>query len=284
MFFDASGPVPEGDPTRLTLEDLIAVEPRHIRGHQDAGNHGPNGERPGRGRSSTLDFDGLSPYVTGDDVRAIDWRASMRSDQTVVRRFAAASHRAHMLIVDLRSDLYFGTSDRIMAKTVCLATAWLAWKAVALHEPVGLSVGAFSFTPRRGRKHVLRMLDVLVKSYSAGGSARVGAKEFAAAAEVVGHRDEICLITDMPSDPEPLQEFGKLMSRSRILRMILVEDPFTTKPARSGRYPVRDTDGRRQVIRITGGSIETPNQEAKLKDAGWVIDRALDLLPRRGSQ
>ena len=116
MFFDAKPETGAVDPARLTLEELIAIQPRHVRGKLPAGRRGPEGDRPGLGRSTTLDFDGLSPYVPGDDVRAIDWRATMRSGQTIMRRFAAGSHRAHVLVVDLRPDLYFGTEERLMSE------------------------------------------------------------------------------------------------------------------------------------------------------------------------
>ncbi len=283
MFFEKHDQERGEDPTRLTLEDLIAIQPRHVRGRLTPGQRGPDGDRPGRGRSTTLDFDGLSPYVPGDDVRAIDWRATMRSGQTVMRRFAAASHRARMLVVDLRSDLYFGTAVQTMAKTACLSAAWLAWNAVVLHEPVGLSVGSTTIRPRRGRRHVLRLLDVLAEAYS--DEARSGERPFdcEAAAALVGQKDEVCLISDLPTDPQPLATVGRALSRSRVLRFVLVEDPFVTRVPAAGRYPVRGPDGRRQVIRVSKGKPLDPTTETRLRDAGWTVERALDLLPRRST-
>ncbi|MEM7686382.1 MAG: DUF58 domain-containing protein [Pseudomonadota bacterium] len=272
------------DPTRLTLEDLIAIQPQHVRGKLSAGRRGPEGERPGRGRSTTLDFDGLSPYAPGDDVRAIDWRATMRTGQTTMRRFAAASHRAHMLHVDLRADLYFGTSERLMAKTACLATAWVAWKCFMLQEPVGLSVGSVTIAPRRGRKHVLRLLDTLTEAYVREGTDAQSPIDFEEISALVSRQDEICVISDLPVDPAPFAAAGRALSRTRMLRFVLVEDPMVLRPAVRGRYPLRGPDGQRQVIRIAA---EKPNErlvEAELRDAGWQMDRASDLLPRWGAE
>ena len=280
MFFERRPTPDTEDPTGLTLEDLIAIQPRHVRGRLVPGSRGPEGERSGRGRSTSLDFDGLSPYLPGDDVRAIDWRATMRSGQTTVRRFAAASFCVHMLVVDLRADLFFGTADRLMTKTACLATAWMAWKALALNEPVGLIAGAKVITPRRGRKHVLRLLDTLVDAYGHENGPGLCEDDLEPAGTMLGQRDEICVVTDLPTDPQAMLEFGRTMARSRRLRCVLVEDPMTRQPLRAGRYPVRRPDGRRQVIRVSGGRPADGMVETRLKDAGWLVDWALDLLPR----
>ena len=281
MFFEASGTGHRTEPAELTLEDLIAIQPRHIRGRLHAGHRGPEGERPGRGRANTLDFDGLGPYVPGDDIRAIDWRASSRSGQTTVRRFAAASHRAHMLVVDLRPELFFGTSGAVMSKTACLAAAWMAWKAQLLHEPVGLMVGGEIISPRRGRRHVLRLLDHLAAAYSVAENNLSPPVDCETAAALIGYQDELCLISDMPVDSGPLVAAGRALSRNRVLRFLLVEDPIQYLPAVPGRYPVRGEDGIRQVFRIgSAASVEAP-VEHLLKDAGWIVEHVRDLLPRR---
>ena len=279
MFSEASDGTGGIDPVQLTLEDLIAVQPRHVRGRLQAGHRGPDGERPGRGRANSLDFDGLALYLPGDDVRTIDWRATNRTGQTVVRRFAAASHRAHMLVVDLRADLMFGTSGIVMAKTACLAAAWLAWKSLTLNEPVGLTVGDETIAPRRGRRHVLRLLDRLADAYSVTNKTEAHV-DCEAAAALIGRKDELCIISDLPSDPEPFVVAGRALSRIRVLRYVLVEDPVLTEPLPPGRYPIRGSDGRRQVFRI--GKARPPDLgiENRLRDAGWMIERARDFLPR----
>ena len=114
--------------TTLTLEELLQVRPHHVRGPFVRGERVPVGERPGRGRAPGLDFDGISPYIHGDDVRWIDWRATARSAEVQVRRFAAQSHRARMIVLDLHAELYFATRRRLMAKTAVLVAARLAWE------------------------------------------------------------------------------------------------------------------------------------------------------------
>lgn len=270
-----------GDPLDLTLEDLVAVQPRHLRGRVARGMRGPDGERPGRGRARTLDFDGLSRYEYGDDIRMIDWRASLRSGETTVRRFAAASHRARMIALELEPSLYFGTDERLMAKTACLTAAWLAWTSDILNEPVGLSVAGETLAPRRGRRHVLRLLDVIAAAFRTGGDTAAPPLDLQALAVLTGREDELCVVGELPDDPAPLAAAGRTLSTVRTLRYFPVEDPIATRPPVPGRYPVRGADGMRQVLHVREGMREGGDAVAALRDAGWQVRHARDLLPGR---
>lgn len=60
------------------------------------------GDRPARGTGASLEFQERRPYVAGDDVRHVDWRALARTDQVLVRL-----HREEVLP---RLDLLLDTS------------------------------------------------------------------------------------------------------------------------------------------------------------------------------
>jgi uncharacterized protein (DUF58 family) len=48
----------------------------------------------------SMEFDDLRPYVPGDDVRDIDWKASARSDSVLVKRFVSEKHHKILLVAD----------------------------------------------------------------------------------------------------------------------------------------------------------------------------------------
>ena len=48
----------------------------------------------------SLEFDDLRPYVPGDDVRDIDWKASARSGGVLIKRFVAEKHHKILLVAD----------------------------------------------------------------------------------------------------------------------------------------------------------------------------------------
>ena len=100
--------------TSLGLHELIAMRPPFLRGPHAPGQRMPGGERSGRRRAPSLEFDGISLYSPGDDVRWIDWRATARSGQPQVKRFVAESHRGRMIVADLCAELRFGTRQRLV--------------------------------------------------------------------------------------------------------------------------------------------------------------------------
>ena len=53
----------------------------------------------------TMEFDELRPYVPGDDVRDIDWKASARSGSVLIKRFVSEKHHKVLLVVDAGRDM-----------------------------------------------------------------------------------------------------------------------------------------------------------------------------------
>jgi uncharacterized protein (DUF58 family) len=50
--------------------------------------------------SRSLEFDDLRPYVRGDDVRDIAWKASARSGSVLIKRFVDEKHHKILLVAD----------------------------------------------------------------------------------------------------------------------------------------------------------------------------------------
>ncbi|OBI18958.1 hypothetical protein A5714_09475 [Mycobacterium sp. E2462] len=48
----------------------------------------------------SMEFDDLRPYVPGDDVRDIDWKASARSGDVLIKRFVSEKHHKILLVAD----------------------------------------------------------------------------------------------------------------------------------------------------------------------------------------
>ncbi len=267
--------------TELHLSELIAIQPRNLKGGLEPGQRMPGGARPGKGRAQSLDFDGISPYAPGDDVRAIEWKSSLRTGTIQMRRFAAESHRARMIVLDLRADLYFGASDRLMAKSAGLIAAWLGWESLALQEPVGLIIpGGAEIAPRRGRRHLLGLLDTIASAYQSSGADIPAADTLEAASLSLTHGDEICLISDLPLDATALSVHARRLSRLRRMRLYLVEDRAISAGPPPGRYPSRGPDGVRRTPMVGKDGAVDGASRRELIDAGWEVISAMDILPR----
>lgn len=116
----------------------------------------------GRGMS----FAEVREYQYGDDVRSIDWNVTARSGTPFVKIFEEERELTVMLLVDVSASGDFGTRERMKGEVAVEICALLAFSAIKNNDKVGLII--FSdrvekfVPPRKGRRHVLRVLRELL--------------------------------------------------------------------------------------------------------------------------
>ncbi len=123
------------------------------------------------GRRSTLrgrgiDFDEVRPYQAGDDVRAIDWRVTARADQPHTKVFREEKERPVLLLIDLRSHLFFGSRRTFKSVLVAHTAALLSWAALNAGDRIGALImaddGLTEIKPRRNRHALLHIFRKIV--------------------------------------------------------------------------------------------------------------------------
>jgi len=73
------------------------------------------GEHPSEVIGTGMDFADRQPYSRGDDTRFIDWRASARSNKTLIKRFHTELSTPCCVVIDRRASMLFGTKTRLKA-------------------------------------------------------------------------------------------------------------------------------------------------------------------------
>ena len=129
-----------------------------------------------RGRG--VEFEEVRPYVVGDDVRTIDWNVSARAGAPHVKQFREECELCVMLAVDLSGSLDFGTRSQFKREMVAEMAATIAFSAIRNGDKVGL----LAFTdrverfvpPRKGTRHVLRIVRELLALRPQGTGTRIG--------------------------------------------------------------------------------------------------------------
>jgi uncharacterized protein (DUF58 family) len=71
------------------------------------------GEQPSTVLGTGLDFAGRREYVAGDDPRNIDWRASARSQQTLLRNHYSELNSPACIVIDRRPGMAYATRKRL---------------------------------------------------------------------------------------------------------------------------------------------------------------------------
>lgn len=123
-----------------------------------------------RGRG--MEFEEVSPYQIGDDVRLIDWNVSARYGEPFIKKFREERELTVMLVVDASRSGFFGSSNQFKLDLAAELCAVLAFSAIRSNDKVGLIL--FTDTvekyvpPRKGTQHVLRIVRELLYFEPAG--------------------------------------------------------------------------------------------------------------------
>jgi len=116
----------------------------------------------GRGMS----FAEVREYQYGDDVRSIDWNVTARTGMPFVKIFDEERELTVMLVVDVSASGDFGTRERLKGEVAVEICALLAFSAIKNNDKVGLIIFSDRIEkfvpPRKGRRHVLRVLRELL--------------------------------------------------------------------------------------------------------------------------
>ncbi|SFB51247.1 Uncharacterized conserved protein, DUF58 family, contains vWF domain [Amycolatopsis marina] len=252
------------------------------------------------GRRATLirgqgtEFDSLREYVIGDDVRSIDWRATARSPQTMVRTWRPERDRHVVLVLDTGRTAAGRIGDGTRLDTAMDAALLLA--AVASRAGDQVDLLAYDRAVRASVQGVsaAELLPALVNAMAPLEPELVESDARGMVGEILRRtrrRSLVVLLTGL--DPAPLEQgllpvLAPLTSRHRLL-VAGVSDPKVTRMAR-GRGDVeavyaaaaaeRTLAERRHAIALLsrqgGGAVEVVDATpGELPPA--LTDRYLDL-------
>jgi uncharacterized protein (DUF58 family) len=149
----------------------------------------------GRGMS----FAEVREYQYGDDIRSIDWNVTARTGAPFVKIFEEERELTVMLLVDVSASGDFGTRQKLKSQVAVEICALLAFSAIKNNDKVGLVI--FSdhveqfVPPRKGRRHVLRVLRELLYHRPKGRGTDIGA-----ALEYLAHVQRKRAVTFLVSD------------------------------------------------------------------------------------
>ncbi|MGK2881166.1 MAG: DUF58 domain-containing protein [Mycobacterium sp.] len=111
----------------------------------------------------SMEFDDLRPYVPGDDVRDIDWKASARSGSVLIKRFVSEKHHKIVLVADAGRNMTAlapsGECKRDIAAHIMGAVGLISLRR---SDQIGMVYGdrrgSVNVPQRRGETHIEGLL------------------------------------------------------------------------------------------------------------------------------
>ncbi|AFH49762.1 Hypothetical protein IALB_2057 [Ignavibacterium album JCM 16511] len=109
-----------------------------------------------------MEFSEVREYQFGDDIRNIDWNVTARFGHPYVKIFEEERELTVILMVDLSGSLAFGSKEKTKQRIAAEVSAILSFSALKNNDKVGLLLFTDKIEkfvpPRKGRKHVLRIV------------------------------------------------------------------------------------------------------------------------------
>ncbi len=157
------------------------------------------GDAASRLKGSGFEFNQLREYIQGDDIRFIDWKASARSNKTLVRQYLEDRNRIMHIVVDVSASMEYGTAGQVKADFVKQLGAVLAF--VALHSKDSVGLMLFSdevevvIPPKQSRAHTLGIIKTLFTHTPKGRTTNLSVA-FDYLARIKGQRGIVCFLSD----------------------------------------------------------------------------------------
>jgi uncharacterized protein (DUF58 family) len=252
-----------------------------------------NGRHASRLRGRGLNFEEMRHYVPGDDVRAIDWRATARSGRAHVRVLTEERDRPALLLVDQRMSMFFGSTHNMKSVTAAEAAALAAFSVLGQGDRVGGLVfddeRVLERRPQRSARAVSAFLEAVVDRNRAlhpdrlVGDASDTLDEALAVAARLAHHDHLVMVfSDFGGIGETTRRRLSGLAAHNDVVLFLVFDPVAR--GLPGTAPVVVGDGRRQAeLDLASPSIRAlleASSAARLdRILAWQREINLSVLP-----
>ncbi len=161
-------------------------------------------ESPQKG--SSVEFKQHRPYVSGDDIRHLDWKIYGRSDRFYIREYEEETNLHANILLDASGSMGYAGNETSKLEYGCRLAACLSYMLLQQQEDVGLVTYDDEIRghipPRSQVVHLKRIIDRLEQTEPGG---ETGAGDvFHRLATKIDQRGLLIIISDLFDDPQEL--------------------------------------------------------------------------------
>jgi uncharacterized protein (DUF58 family) len=197
-----------------------------------------------------MEFAEVRLYQPGDDVRTIDWNVTARTGTPHVKRFSEERELTVMLVVDASASTIFGSRRQTKQALAAELGALLAFSAITNDDKVGLVMFSdrieLALPPRKGNRHVLRVIREILSLRPAGRGTDV-----AAALEHLGRVTKRRCVVFLVSDflTPGWRRALRVAARRHDVVAVVLEDPREAELPAVGLVELEEAEtGERRVV------------------------------------
>lgn len=200
------------------------------------------GERSSAFTGKGLVFRDYTLYAPGDDFRSVDWKVYGRLDKLFIKRYEEERNLTVHIIVDFSTSMDF--SSKKLKKSDYAGMLGVGFSYMALKNNERFVLSTFSdklefFKPRRGRRHLIQMVDFMNQKRPKGLSKFEDS--ISAYKALISTRAFVVIISDFLYNPAEIANVVHKF-RHHDLRLIQVLDPIEIELALEGDFKLKDME------------------------------------------
>ncbi|MBN1154817.1 DUF58 domain-containing protein [candidate division KSB1 bacterium] len=196
-----------------------------------------------------MEFSEVREYQIGDDIRMIDWNVTARMGHPYVKVYEEERELTVMLLVDVSSSGNFGTVERMKGEIAIELCALLAFSAIKNNDKVGLMIFTDSVEkyvpPKKGKKHVLRVLRELLYHEPKGSRTNIAAV-LEHLTRIQRRRSVVFLVSDFMSTG--YEKALQIASKKHDIVAITITDPREAKMPDVGYIELEDSETGEKIL------------------------------------
>ncbi|MFA6072918.1 MAG: DUF58 domain-containing protein [Candidatus Woesearchaeota archaeon] len=191
-----------------------------------------------------IEFAGFRKYQYGDDASLIDWKASLRSKEILIREFEEYKNFTIFFLLDVSDSMLFSSHEKLKCEFAAELVYTLADAMNKAGDSVGLAMFNTEFVnkiaPFIGMEVMNNMKSNLLNKNNYGGGFDLK-KTLLMTRSFLGGRAVIILVSDFIGLPPGWERYVQMMSQDFELVAIMIKDPRDRDlPDDSGQMMLKD--------------------------------------------
>ena len=226
-------------------------------------------------RGKGLDFSEYRPYDRNDDASLIDWKASMRANELLIRQYEEERDLNVFFVVDCSSGMIFGSTDKLKNEYAAEIVISLAFTILEVGDSVGLVMFNDKIMkkvyPGKGRGQFYSVVRALSDPENYGGGFSFdNVTDFIL--NYLKQSTVVILVSDFVGMNENSLDKFKLISTKYDTIGIMVRDPRDkTLPTDVGQIVIEDPYSSKSLL-IEPNLIKEVYEEEIKKQEKWIRD------------
>jgi uncharacterized protein (DUF58 family) len=191
-----------------------------------------------------VEFEGYRAYMYGDDASMIDWGASLRARQALVKEFELMRSYNIYFLLDVSNSMLFSSTDKLKAEYAAELVFSMSYASIQANDAVGLGMYTdkllVNIYPELGVGVHKRLVRALGNPQNYGGPSNFK-RVISYVNSVLPRRAVLIIVSDFIGLGEGWQRYLNLIAQKFDVIGVMVRDPRDRElPRGVGQYTLQD--------------------------------------------